>query len=124
MRPYEVMIILDSAVDESTVQTTLDRIRDLLASKNGKLGNVEKWGRRRFAYEMNHRLEGYYALAEFTAEPADISELDRVLTLTDEVVRHKVVRIPDSVAGRKKPTSSPEPVAEAAGAAENTGEQV
>jgi small subunit ribosomal protein S6 len=63
---------------------------------------VERWGKRRFAYEVQHRSEGYYVLIEATAEPAAMAELDRMLGLADEVVRHKVIRIPDKVAGRAR----------------------
>ena len=59
-----------------------------------------------FAYEVNHKREGYYVVVEFTAEPETVAALDRMLTLADEVVRHKVVRLPDS-----KLTAAAEPAA-------------
>ena len=119
MRPYEVVLILDSAVEESSVDGVVDRVKDLVKSKGGQLGQVEKWGRRRFAYEMKHRWEGYYALAELTAEPQVVADLDRMLQLSDDVIRHKIVRIPDAVAGRPRQASNPdatEAVAESTGA--------
>ena len=66
----------------------------------GNPGTVDRWGRRPFAYEVNHRREGYYVLIELTGETQTVNDLDRLLTLADEVIRHKVIRLPDQVAGR------------------------
>lgn len=119
MRPYELVLILESNAEDSTVQGVVDRFKDVLTTDEGQMGQVDKWGRRRFAYELQHRWEGYYTLIEFTAKPTTIAELDRVLGLADEVVRHKIVRVPESVAGRSKPASKEEPAV--AAASENTG---
>jgi small subunit ribosomal protein S6 len=107
MRPYEAMIILDSSAEESVVDANLARVTDLIKSKKGTVGETQKWGRRRFAYEMNHKWEGNYTVTEFTAEPETVAEIDRLLTLADDVLRHKVVRLPDSFAGGKRPASNP-----------------
>ena len=107
MRPYEVVIIFDAGLEEEVIQTVLDRAADTIKTLGGNPGRVERWGRRRFAYEVGHRQEGYYVLLEITAEPAAVAELDRVLFLADEVVRHKTIRIPDAVAGRTRPSSPP-----------------
>ena len=115
MRPYEVMVILEASLEEDVIRATIDRATKVLADSGASVGRVDRWGRRRFAYEVNHRTEGYYVLIEASAEPAAVSELDRMLGLADEVVRHKVVRIPDKVAGRAARPSTP---AEAAPAAE------
>jgi len=117
MRPYEVMIIFDAGLEEETIRAVLDRATDALTSRGGTVARVDRWGRRRFAYELKHRLEGYYVLLELSAEPAAMAEMDRVLSLADEVLRHKVIRVPDSVAGRA-PRSAPAPdTAEAPAAA-------
>ncbi len=100
MRPYEVMVILDAGLDEDVIRTTLDRATTLISGGGGTVGRVDRWGRRRFAYEVAHRTEGYYALIETSAEPSVMADLDRMLGLADEVVRHKVIRLPDKVAGR------------------------
>ena len=104
MRPYEVVIIFDAGLEEEVIQTILDRAADTIRGQGGNPGRLERWGRRRFAYEVAHRQEGYYVLQEMTAEPAAVAELDRVLSLADEVIRHKIVRIPDAVAGRSRPS--------------------
>ncbi|MHB1446292.1 MAG: 30S ribosomal protein S6 [Acidimicrobiales bacterium] len=104
MRPYEVVIIFDAGLEEEVISTVLERVAETIRSRGGNPGRTERWGRRRFAYEVDHRQEGYYVLQEMTAEPAGVAELDRVLFLADEVVRHKIIRLPESVAGRSRPT--------------------
>jgi len=106
MRPYEVVIIFDSGLEEEVIQTVLDRAAETIKAQGGNPGRVDRWGRRRFAYEVAHRQEGYYVLMEITAEPAAVAEMDRVLSLADEVIRHKTIRIPDAVAGRSRPSPS------------------
>jgi small subunit ribosomal protein S6 len=103
MRPYEVMIILDSGLEEDAVRAAIDRSTELLRSRGGDPLRVDRWGKRRLAYELNHRWDGYYVLVEARAEPAAMAELDRALHLADEVIRHKVIRLPERVAGRPRP---------------------
>lgn len=103
MRPYEVMVILDVGLDEDVIRATVERATELIKSKGATLGRVDHWGRRRFAYEIKHHNEGYYVLIEAMAEPAVMADLDRMLHLADEVIRYKVIRLPDKVAGRAKP---------------------
>lgn len=102
MRPYEVMVIVDASLDDEVIRASVDRATKLIAERGGHVGKVDRWGRRRFAYEVHHRSEGYYALIEATAEPDVMSDLDRMLRLADEVIRHKVIRLPDKVAGRAR----------------------
>jgi small subunit ribosomal protein S6 len=94
------MVILDAALEEDAIRAQLDRAAEIIKSNGGTQNRVDRWGKRRFAYEVNHRWEGYYVLIEATAEPKAMAELDRALHLADEVVRHKVIRLPDDVAGR------------------------
>lgn len=106
MRPYEVMFILDASLEEDAISAVVDRATGLLSKDGGSTPRVDHWGRRRLAYEIEHRSEGYYVLIEATAEPAVVSELDRMFSLTDEVMRHKVIRIPDEVAAKAVRRSS------------------
>ena len=111
MRPYEVMIILEPTLEESQVQQVINRSTETLTAGNVTVNKVEKWGKRRLAYELDHRTEGYYVLFDVTGEPAPMNELDRQLRLADDVVRHKIVRIPEAAAGRKLPGATPAPAA-------------
>ncbi len=119
MRPYEVMIIFDAGLEEETIRAVLDRATEALTTRGGTVARVDRWGRRRFAYELKHRLEGYYVVMELSAEPPAMAEMDRVLSLADEVLRHKVIRVPDGVAGRA-PRPAPTPEATEAPAAAQT----
>jgi small subunit ribosomal protein S6 len=111
MRPYEVMVIIDAGLEDDAIRAVIDRAVELVKTKGGNPGRVDRWGKRRFAYELKHRLEGYYVLLEVTAEPPAMAELDRMLFLADEVVRHKVIRLPDRVAGRSRRAPESQPVA-------------
>lgn len=102
MRPYEVVLIFDVSLEEETIRAAVDRYVELIRSNGGNPGRVDRWGKRRFAYELNHRWEGYYVLIEATAEPSTMVELHRTLSLADEVIRHKIVRVPKEVAGAVK----------------------
>jgi small subunit ribosomal protein S6 len=113
MRPYEVMIILDSGLEEDAVRAAIERSTNLIRARGGDPHRVERWGKRRFAYELNHRWDGYYVLVEAKAEPAVMGELDRALHLADEVIRHKVIRLPDRVAARRRSTGGGEPLPDA-----------
>ena len=106
LRPYEVMVILDSSLEEDGIRAILDRSTELIRTHGGNPGRVDRWGKRRFAYEMKKRTEGYYAVIEASAEPAAMAELDRMLHLADEVVRHKVIRLPKEAVGRTRPTTT------------------
>ncbi|HUP70421.1 MAG TPA: 30S ribosomal protein S6 [Acidimicrobiales bacterium] len=112
MRPYEVMVIFDAGLEDDVIRAYVDRITELVTTKGGVPGPVEHWGKRRFAYELRHRWEGYYALLSAEAEPAVMAEVHRMLSLADEVIRHKIVRIPDAVVASR---ARPAPVAVAAG---------
>jgi small subunit ribosomal protein S6 len=111
MRPYEVMVIFDADLDDETVRATVARYIQLIEGKGAKPGPVDFWGKRRFAYELKHRWEGYYVVLQTKAEPPAMDELHRVLSLADEVLRHKILRIPEQVYGKiGGPGSRPAPV--------------
>ena len=92
LRPYEVMIILDADLDERTVQPSLDTYLNVVRQDGGSVDEIDVWGKRRFAYEINKKNEGIYAVVTLQAEPATVKELDRQLTLNESVVRTKVTR--------------------------------
>jgi small subunit ribosomal protein S6 len=85
------MMILPAEADESVVGTAVERIAKAVSDSGGEVGNIDRWGRRRFAYEIDKQAEGYYTVVQFKADPTAISELDRSLSLADEIVRFKVV---------------------------------
>jgi small subunit ribosomal protein S6 len=92
VRKYELMLILPAESDESVVTRVVERINSTLAGGKGQVGKLDRWGRRRLAYEIAHQSEGYYLVAELEADPAALTELDRVLHLADDVIRFKVIQ--------------------------------
>ena len=95
MRAYELMVILDPNLEERTVQPSLDTYLNVVRNDGGSVDNVDVWGRRRLAYEIDKNAEGIYAVVQLQAEPATVKELDRQLTLNESVLRTKVLR-PDA----------------------------
>jgi small subunit ribosomal protein S6 len=95
LRAYELMVILDPNLEERTVAPSLDTYLNVVRTDGGTVENVDIWGRRRLAYEINKNAEGIYAVVSLQAEPATVKELDRQLTLNESVLRTKVIR-PDA----------------------------
>jgi len=92
MRTYEVMTIHRPELDENDFHSRVDGVASFLTDRGATVTGKDIWGKRRFAYEIDHMNEGYYSVVTFSASPEAIAELHRMLTLTDEVVRHKIVR--------------------------------
>jgi small subunit ribosomal protein S6 len=95
LRAYELMVILDPELEERTVAPSLDTYLNVVRNDGGSVDNVDIWGRRRLAYEINKNAEGIYAVVSLQAEPATVHELDPQLTLNESVLRTKVIR-PDA----------------------------
>jgi small subunit ribosomal protein S6 len=100
MRAYELMVIIDAELDDEVIDATVKRIADMLGQRGATIRSEDRWGRRRFAYEINHKHEGYYVVFEFVGG-SDLDQFERALRLADETVRHKVVRLPDREAARR-----------------------
>jgi len=96
MRLYELMVIFHPGLEAESVRSAIDRIGAVLGERGGRVGRVDVWGRRRLAYEVRHQKDGTYAVIEVVGEPEAVAELERVLSINDEVLRHKVVRLPES----------------------------
>jgi small subunit ribosomal protein S6 len=107
VREYECMLILPADADEALVTTAVERITKVISPSAGEVGSLERWGRKRFAYEIADQTEGYYVVVRFTAEPATQQELDRALKLADEVIRHKVLILPPKPKPKAKTAASP-----------------
>ena len=89
---YELMVILDPEIDERTVAPSLDKFLNVIRNDGGTIDNIDIWGRRRLAYEIQKKSEGIYAVINVTAEPNDIKELDRQFTINEAIMRTKVIR--------------------------------
>jgi small subunit ribosomal protein S6 len=92
MRRYEIMIILDPNLEERTVQPSLDPFLKVVTDGGGKVEKTDIWGKRRLAYPIDKKPEGYYAVVDLTAEPSVVLEMDRQLNLNEAILRTKVTR--------------------------------
>ena len=95
---YELMVILTPELDERLVASTLDKFLTVITEGEGSIQNIDIWGKRRFAYEINKKNEGIYAVVNFTATPAVTAELDRQLGLNELVFRTKIRRTEEAQA--------------------------
>jgi small subunit ribosomal protein S6 len=101
MRAYELMIIFDGELDDAAVTEQLTTVTTAIEAGGGRIAKRDLWGRRRFAYEINHKWEGIYVVLEVVTEGRDLHEVERQLHLADQVVRHKTIRLPDAEATRR-----------------------
>lgn len=114
MRAYEVMIIIDADVDDAGVRKQLARVDELIQSEGGKIATTDNWGRRRFAYEIAKKNEGTYVVLQIVTSAPNLDSIDRVLRLADEIVRHKILRLPEREAEKRGLLGEPAPAAAAA----------
>jgi small subunit ribosomal protein S6 len=92
MRKYELMTIHRPEFSEDEVKAKIAEIEKFLGDHGAKVESTDLWGKRRFTYEIKHVREGHYSVVTFDAETATVDEIDRVLSLADAVLRHKIVR--------------------------------
>lgn len=93
MHPYEILVVLDPSIEgDEAIDALLSRFVNIIVDGGGELENVDKWGKRRLAYEIDGNTEGYYAVMNFRAEAAVAAEIERIMKITDGVIRHLLVR--------------------------------
>jgi small subunit ribosomal protein S6 len=92
MRQYEAMVIVDSALEEGDIQKAVDRFLGVITESGGEVSGVDRWGLRRFTYEINHKNEGYYFVTNFKATEDAVDRLRRVLQISDEYIRGKIIQ--------------------------------
>ena len=91
MNNYESIIIINSNLEEAVIKSSIEKVTDLIA-KNGKVESTEEWGKKKLAYPIKKQNEGYYVLINFSSNPDFIDELERVYNITDEIIKHIVVK--------------------------------
>ncbi len=91
LHSYETIFIIDAGLEEEAVKAVQTKFTDLIA-KNGTVNAVDEWGKRRLAYEINDKTEGYYVLVDFTAEADFPKELDRNFKINDNILRAIIIR--------------------------------
>lgn len=102
---YEAMLIAIPELDEEQAGNTISRFQTVIERTGGEIKNVNHWGRRRLAYEIDNRSDGFYSVMEFTAGERTLTELKRILRVSDDVLRHVVVRLPHDYAASNRPES-------------------
>ena len=95
---YELMVIINPEIDERQVPTTLDKFLKVITADGGSIDNVDVWGKRRLAYEIQKKNEGIYAVVNFTSTSDAAQELDRQLKLNEQIMRTKVLRAEEAIA--------------------------
>lgn len=110
MRDYEILYIVRADLDDDKVQDAVKRVNTLIERSGGAPERTNLWGKRRLAYEVKHQKEGAYVLQDFSLDPERVPELEGGLKITEEVLRHLIVRKPEKPAA----TAAPAPPAEVA----------
>ncbi len=106
MQPYEIMLMLDPELEEERQEEIIARIRELVEGAGGTWESLDAWGRRKLAYEIDHKADALYWVIAFGATSATLAEISRVLRITEGVVRHMATI-------RPAPAPAPEPAAQA-----------
>ncbi|HYM96874.1 MAG TPA: 30S ribosomal protein S6 [Candidatus Sulfotelmatobacter sp.] len=133
MRDYEVLYIVRADLEDDKVQEAVKRVNSVIERSGGTVERTNLWGKRKLAYEVKHQKEGSYVLQDFQIPQERLPELEAALKITEEVLRHLIVRKPEKVAVPPVPpppaevvlepiTEEPEPVAEASGRADREEE--
>jgi len=102
MRPYELMVIVSGALDENAAHGWVAQVTKTVTSVGGTVhGTPDWWGRRRLAYPINKQNDGYYAVFNVLAPGGALDEVERTMRLSDDILRHKLIRLPDGEAARR-----------------------
>jgi small subunit ribosomal protein S6 len=98
LRDYEVLYIVRADLDDEKVQDAVKRVNTLIQRSGGTVERTNLWGKRKLAYEVKHQKDGSYVLQDFQLDPDRVPELESALKITEEVLRHLIVRKPEKVA--------------------------
>lgn len=101
MQSYETMFIVDPTLDDEATDAAIAKFESLIKKHKGSIDKVDRWGKKRLAYEIRGHNEGYYVVINFSADAGTVAELDRVLHITDQVIRSMVIRSDEKVGADK-----------------------
>jgi small subunit ribosomal protein S6 len=93
LQEYELVYVVSPEVAEESLETKVESISQFITGKEGVIDGVEKWGRKKLAYPIKHFLEGNYVLTKFKMSPAQCKELDANLRISEEIIRHLLIRV-------------------------------
>lgn len=92
MRKYETLFILNPSLEDDAVKANVEKFKGVIENGGGTVDNIDSWGKRKLAYEINKLNEGYYTLINFSADSELPKELGRIFRITDDVLRHLIVK--------------------------------
>lgn len=118
MNKYELIYVIDTAMEESARNELIARFNGMIEENAGKVEKVEEWGKRRLAYTVNYKNEGYYVLVNFTANAELPREIERVMQINESILRYLTVKVEEKRSNVKPRPARVAPVAEEAPAAE------
>ena len=118
MNKYELIYVIDTAMEESARNELIARFNGMIEANGGKVEKVEEWGKRRLAYTINYKTEGYYVLVNFTANAELPREIERVMQINESILRYLTVKVEEKRSNVKPRPVRVAPVAEEAPAAE------
>ncbi len=94
-RAYELMTIFEGEAEQPAIDAILKRVEEMVVAGNGSVASTDNWGKKRFAYQIDHKWEGTYVVHEIVTEATNLNDIERMLRLADDVVRHKLLRLPE-----------------------------
>jgi len=109
LRDYEVLYIVRADLDDEKVQDAVKRVNTLIERSGGTIERTNLWGKRKLAYEVKHQKDGSYVLQDFLLDPNRVPELEASLKITEEVLRHLIVRKPEKAAAPVTTVAPPPP---------------
>jgi len=125
MNKYELVYVIDTALDDDARKVVIDRFNGMIEQEGGKVLKVDEWGKRRLAYPINYKTEGYYVLVNFESEATLPREIERTMQIAESILRYLIVKVEEKRSNvkprpeRKAPEAEEEaPAAEAPEAAE------
>ena len=125
MNKYELVYVIDTALDDDARKVVIDRFNGMIEQEGGKVLKVDEWGKRRLAYAINYKTEGYYVLVNFESEATLPREIERTMQIAESILRYLIVKVEEKRSNvkprpeRKAPEAEEEiPAAEALEAAE------
>jgi small subunit ribosomal protein S6 len=92
MTKYETVYIIDTEQESDAIKELIDKFKGVVEEKGGQVSEIEEWGKRRLAYPINNRKEGYYVLMNFEADPDAVQDLDRVFGINGGIIRHIIIK--------------------------------
>ena len=93
MNKYQLLYIIENSIDDEAKNEIVDKFSALIESLGGTIDTIDKWGTKKFAYEMNGKTEGYYVLVKFSSDANAPAEIDRQMKINDNVIRQMITRI-------------------------------